>query len=45
MEMEQIYLSVGNLLDLFRNGMLKANSEYQRGLYGTPVRKRNSSIQ
>ena len=31
MEMQQTHRSVKDLLDLFRNGMLKANSEYQRG--------------
>ena len=31
MQMTQEYRSIEDLINLFRNGMLKANSEYQRG--------------
>jgi hypothetical protein len=40
MEMEPSYLPVEDLLDLFRNGMLKANAEYQRGAVWTRSQQR-----
>ncbi len=40
MDINQEYLSVSAILDLFRNGMLKANPEYQRGAVWTPSQKK-----
>lgn len=40
MKMERTEMEVKDILDLFRNHMLKANPEYQRGVVWTPARKK-----
>ena len=40
MEIEQERLKVGEILDLFQNGMLRANSEYQRGVVWSVSQKK-----
>ena len=40
MENYREYRSVGDLLDLYRNDMLKANPEYQRGQVWNPTQKK-----
>lgn len=40
MQMERKNLSIRELLELFRNGMLKANSEYQRGIVWSASQKK-----
>lgn len=40
MDMTRDNLSVRDLLDLFKNGMLRANPEYQRGIVWTPSQRK-----
>jgi hypothetical protein len=40
MEMERASLSVGDILELYKNGMLKANPEYQRGIVWTSSQRK-----
>ena len=40
MEIKQEYRTINDLLDLFRNGMMKANPEYQRGAVWNPGQKK-----
>ena len=40
MEMERSHLSIRDLLELYRNGMLKVNAEYQRGIVWSSSQKK-----